>query len=1009
MLAGEEVKVGRHVFTIPDGFEIAQVAGPPLVDRPIVADFDEAGHLYVADSAGVNDKVQKQLETRPHRIVRLTDTNQDGVYDESVVFADKMMFPEGLLCHDGAVYCAAPPSIWKLEDTNGDGVADRRTEWFKGGTLTGCANDLHGPYLGPAGWIYWTKGAFAKMDLEMGDGSRLTDSAAHLFRARPDGSDLESFAAGGMDNPVDISFSEAGDVFFTSTFLVQPGNGKRDGLIHALYGGVFPKRHGVIDSLPRTGELMPALTHLGPAAPAGLTTYRSRVFGDTFRGNLFSALFNMRKVMRHRLIREGATHRTVDSDFVVSDQVDFHPTDVQEDADGSLLIMDTGGWYKLCCPTSVIAKPEVFGGIFRVRRKEAPVIEDPRGLKIAWANQDPAALVPLLNDARPMVRKRAITVLASRGEAVLPLLQSVLSEKRSEAAALGALWVAARIRTREGAATARLALSSPYDDVKQAGAYVCGLRRDQAGFKELLTLLDSGNLAVRREAATALGRLGNPAASEALLSAHTAYGQPARNDRFLEHALTFALIEINDPRTARRHLPARGEFGRSINGLRALWALDHMKDGNLKPGEVTRSLGNKSQVLPILRRHPEWEAEIAVYYHEFLRSDPVLGDREGATDHGLQEFLHLPKVARVVSDVLLEDPARVAALHTIRRSVDGGGFNEARPMPDTLVPGLEQVVLAGGLFSIRQLKGIKASQLTPALERVLSKQAGDNLHKDHLESIRTLASCAKQLPGTAFETVISMIGTTRWLEAALVITKAKLSDAQMVVLVEALPRCGVAEISLLLEPFRKGGSVQLGKVLARSLAVTPALRSVSAADLAKIAAAFPKEVRALINDARPKDPGSKELEARLDSMEANLPEGDRRRGHQIFKSTKAACATCHRLAYAGGALGPDLTRIGAIRSRRDLLESIVAPSASYARGYEPMIVTTSKGDTHMGLLRHRSASVVLTDIAGRTTEIRTGDIKELRLAPASLMPAGIDQALSPQELADLIVFLKSLK
>jgi hypothetical protein len=63
----------------------------------------------------------------------------------------------------------------------------------------------------------------------------------------------------------------------------------------------------------------------------------------------------------------------------------------------------------------------------------------------------------------------------------------------------------------------------------------------------------------------------------------------------------------------------------------------------------------------------------------------------------------------------------------------------------------------------------------------------------------------------------------------------------------------------------------------------------------------------------------------------------------------------------------------------------------------------------MGLLRHRSASVVLTDIAGRTTEIRTGDIKELRLAPASLMPAGIDQALSPQELADLIVFLKSLK
>jgi hypothetical protein len=105
-----------------------------------------------------------------------------------------------------------------LEDTDGDGVADRRTEWFIGGTLTGCANDLHGPYLGPAGWIYWTKGAFAKLDLELGDGSRLTSSAAHIFRARPDGSGLESYAAGGMDNPVDVTFGEAGDAFSRPPF-----------------------------------------------------------------------------------------------------------------------------------------------------------------------------------------------------------------------------------------------------------------------------------------------------------------------------------------------------------------------------------------------------------------------------------------------------------------------------------------------------------------------------------------------------------------------------------------------------------------------------------------------------------------------------------------------------------------------------------------------------------------------------------------------------------------------
>ena len=97
--------------------------------------------------------------------MRLEDTDGDGRFDKRTVFADKMMFPEGTMWHDGSLYVAAPPSIWKLTDTDGDGVADQRVEWFQGKTLTGCANDLHGPYLGPDGWIYWCKGAFAEQTL----------------------------------------------------------------------------------------------------------------------------------------------------------------------------------------------------------------------------------------------------------------------------------------------------------------------------------------------------------------------------------------------------------------------------------------------------------------------------------------------------------------------------------------------------------------------------------------------------------------------------------------------------------------------------------------------------------------------------------------------------------------------------------------------------------------------------------------------------------------------------
>src|SRR5215204_1870732 len=111
-------------MTVPPGFQVELVAGPPLVNRPIVADFDEQGRLYVADSSGSNAKVEVQLEERSHRIVRLEDTNGDGRFDKSVVFADRMMFPEGTMWLDGSLYVAAPPSIWKLTDSDGDGVAD---------------------------------------------------------------------------------------------------------------------------------------------------------------------------------------------------------------------------------------------------------------------------------------------------------------------------------------------------------------------------------------------------------------------------------------------------------------------------------------------------------------------------------------------------------------------------------------------------------------------------------------------------------------------------------------------------------------------------------------------------------------------------------------------------------------------------------------------------------------------------------------------------------------------
>ena len=82
--------------------------------------------------------------------------------------------------------------------------------------------------------------------------------------------------------------------------------------------------------------------------------------------------------------------------------------------------------------------------------------------------------------------------------------------------------------------------------------------------------------------------------------------------------------------------------------------------------------------------------------------------------------------------------------------------------------------------------------------------------------------------------------------------------------------------------------------------------------------------------------------AQLEQLMATLSAGDVRRGQLVFHSEKAACYSCHAIGYRGGNVGPDLTRIGSVRSERDLLEAIVFPSVSFVRSFEPIAVATQR-------------------------------------------------------------------
>jgi hypothetical protein len=103
-------------IAVPPGFVVERVAGPPLVEHPYMACFDERGRLYVCDAEGVNLDAPHLLKDPPNRIRLLEDTDGDGHFDRGNVFADRMTFPMGVLPHGGAVYSASPPSLWRLTD-----------------------------------------------------------------------------------------------------------------------------------------------------------------------------------------------------------------------------------------------------------------------------------------------------------------------------------------------------------------------------------------------------------------------------------------------------------------------------------------------------------------------------------------------------------------------------------------------------------------------------------------------------------------------------------------------------------------------------------------------------------------------------------------------------------------------------------------------------------------------------------------------------------------------------
>jgi len=394
---------------------------------------------------------------------------------------------------------------------------------------------------------------------------------------------------------------------------------------------------------------------------------------------------------------------------------------VIEDTDGSLLVIDTGGWYKICCPTSQLAKPDVLGGTYRVRRKGALKIKDPRGLEFAWASMKPGDLVQLLGDQRPVVRDRAIAELAKRGEKAVPAARQLLRPRSSNAGAgatelearRNAVWALTRIDSPAAREGVRDALHDQDVTVRQAAIHSISLWHDADAVKPLLAILRSSTAQLQRVAAEALGRIGDKSAVPALLAAtsqtHASAAENASDpagrltsaatDRALEHSLIYALIEMDDREAVLDALRQAGQASRlpprsggdpsdssapdkTANPIAAgaggapallyraaLIALDQMDDGVLKPETVTPLLTSADPLLQqtaswIVGHHPDWGDALAGYFRERLAAENF---NESDRAQLLRQLAQLARHTTIQQ--LLAEASRQATRFNLSRSI----------------------------------------------------------------------------------------------------------------------------------------------------------------------------------------------------------------------------------------------------------------------------------------------------------------------------------------------------